>query len=648
MRNTAFLLALLLVLVAGTIPALLGFSRAFTADEVALADGRTLQGTILSEADGGVRFLASGRTTEEIPAERVKVVRRGTFFPDEVETTDGAVLRGEVAIESPAGVRLVLDRRALDFARREILEVRREGALSLLHFGWALSDPFLWQVMGWTAAVAVLGTLGALLLGLPYALLTARTEIPGRTLFSALYGAPLVLPPLLTAMAWDRLLPQGWLEGPAALGPWSTVVQAAALFALAYFPFVTLFARRSLASVGAAEEEAARLVAGPWGALRRVTLPLARPGILLGVLFAFVFCLNDFSVVDYLNVVRTPAKQVSVLPFLVQFHFSRRMGGMAELMVIGLPAALLSLAAAAAALRIATRSDTATVGSAWRAPRPLPLGPAARIAGSLFCAAVLAAGALVPALALLQEAGPPSTYARVFGEGGAGANLRLTIGLAAAAAVLAVPAALVLAEAGRRLGRAGEAWIGGLVVLPLALVPGLVPFGALGLWDRPLLSMTRDGGPWNPVTDTEILPALVILSRVLPFALAATWASLREVRPSLLEAAEAAGVPWDLRLRRILLPLARPGVVLGGLLAFVFAVRELDALSLLRCETLLRRLWAALHFQRDGTVAAMAVVLLAVLAAAFAAAALSGWLRPRGQEERGAPAASASRSSASS
>ncbi|MCK6482291.1 MAG: ABC transporter permease subunit, partial [Planctomycetes bacterium] len=378
MRNTAFLLALLLVLVAGTIPALLGFSRAFTADEVALADGRTLQGTILSEADGGVRFLASGRTTEEIPAERVKEVRRGTFFPDEVETTDGAVLRGEVAIESPAGVRLVLDRKALEFARREILEVRREGALSLLHFGWALSDPFLWQVMGWTAAVAVLGTLGALLLGLPYALLTARTEIPGRTLFSALYGAPLVLPPLLTAMAWDRLLPQGWLEGPAALGPWSTVVQAAALFALAYFPFVTLFARRSLASVGAAEEEAARLVAGPWGALRRVTLPLARPGILLGVLFAFVFCLNDFSVVDYLNVVRTPAKQVSVLPFLVQFHFSRRMGGMAELMVIGLPAALLSLAAAAAALRIATRSDTATVGSAWRAPRPLPLGPAAR------------------------------------------------------------------------------------------------------------------------------------------------------------------------------------------------------------------------------------------------------------------------------
>ena len=648
MRTPALLLALLLVLLAGVVPACLGISRGLRVDEVVAADGRVLRGTLTSDTPEGVAIIASGRYPEDVPRSKVREFRRGTLFPDEVETTEGTVLRGEVVLETSDQIRIILPSKAVSLDRRDVVSIERNASWSPVHLRSALSDPFHWRVLGWTAAVALLGTLGALLLGLPYAILTARTDLPGRGFFAALYGAPLVLPPLLTAMAWDTILPRSFLEGSAALGRWSTAFQAGALFALAYFPFVTLFARRALSSVGASEEEAARLAAGPWKALRRVTLPLARPGIVLGALFAFVFCLNDFGVVDYLNVVRTASKQISVYPFLVQFNYSRKVGGVEELLVLGIPVALVSLAATAAALRIATRGDTATVGSAWRPPRPLPLGPAGKAAGMLFCGAVLAAGALVPALSLLREAGSPATYATIFGAGGAGVNLRLTLGLAAAAAVLAVPTALVLADAGRRLGGWSEGLRAARVVLPLALVPALVPLGSLQLWDRPLLTFLRGNAPWNPVKDTEILPALVVFSRVLPFALAATWASLREVRPSLHEAARVAGVPWDAGLRRITLPLARPGIVLGALLAFVFAVRELDALAVLGTNTLIRKIWYAIHFQRDANVAAMAVVLLAVMAAAFAAAALTGWLRPRGQEARGgAPAASASRSSTS-
>lgn len=599
MRRPALLLALLLVLVAGTAPAALGILRGFRGDRVTTTDGKTHEGTVVAE-------------TQE-------------------------------------GVRLVTDRRTLDLARGEVKEVLRGATWTTIHLRGALSDPFHWKVLGWTLLVALLGTLGALAIGLPFAVLTARTDLPGRGLFSSLYAAPLVLPPLLTAMAWDSLLPRGWVEGAGGLGRLGTALQGGALFALAYFPFVTLFARRSLASVGASAEEAAVLAAGPWRALLRVTLPLARPGILLGTLFAFVFCLNDFSVVDYLNIVRPPSRQVSVYPFLLQFNFSRKMGSIEQLLVLGLPLAAVSLAATVAALRIATRSPTATVGSAWRSPRPLRLGPAGGVLGALFCTAVLAAGALVPLLSLAAEAGGPAAYSRVFADGGAAANLRLSLGLAAAAALLAVPAALVLAEAGRRLGAGGEGLLGALAILPLALVPALVPIGAMEMWDRSAFTLTRHGAPWNPVYDTAILPALVVFSRVFPFALAATWASLREIEPSLHEAAEIAAVPWDVRLRRVALPLARPGVVLGGLLAFVFALRELDALAVLGTQTLLRRLWAALHFQRDATVAAMAVALLVSMALAFGLAALSGWLRPRGQEARGgAPAASARRSSTSS
>ncbi len=635
MRRSSLGLALALVLVAGTLPAAAGLARAFLADEVVLKSGKTERGSV-AETPGTVAVTIDPRTMT-FPRADVREVRE-----DAAGLPDGTVVHGKVE-ESGGTIRVAAER--IEVPRTLVESVRRRAHLTDQHLRRALGDPFSWKVIGWTAGIALLGTLGAVLLGVPYALLTARTALPGRRFFGSIYAAPLVLPPLLTAMAWDNLLPLGWIEGSGSLGRTGTALQAAALFALSYFPFVTLFARRSLASVGASAEEAAVLSAGRWPALRRVTLPLARPGILLGALFAFVFCLNDFSVVDFLNLVRTADRQVMVYPFLLQLNFNRHLGGVEELLAAGLPLASLSLAAAVAAVGMASRGSVATVGSAWRCPRPIPLGIAGRALGVLFCAGVLAVAVLVPALELAAESKGRATFERIFIDGNAAGNLRLTLGLAVAATLLAVPAAVVLAEAGRRFGRSTEALLAGVALLPLALVPSLVPLGAMEIWDRPAFTFDRGGAPWNPVYDTHVLAGLVLFARVFPFALAATWASLRELEPSLFEAGEAAGIPWRSRMARVVLPLVRPGAALGGLLAFVFAVRELDALAVLKDQTLLKRLWNALHFQRDETVAAMAIVLLALIAFAFGLAAATGWLRPRAVQADAAPA---SRSSASS
>ncbi len=598
-RRTALTLSILLVLAAGTIPAAAGIVRGFRTDVVVLDSGKTERGTAVISGD------------------LVKVVTDRDESETVVEGGRAEVVRRPVTLEFP---------------RAQVKEIHPRAAFSTAHARRALSDPFTWQVLFWTTTIALLGTLGAVLLGVPYAVFMARTDLPGARLFEALYAAPLVLPPLLSAMAWDNLLPYSWLEGPEGLGRWSTAFQAAALFALAYFPFVTLFTRRSLAAVGSAAEEAAILSAGRRRAFLRVTLPLARPGILLGALFAFVFCLNDFSVVDYLNIVRPVPRQVMVYPYFLQITFAQRLGGVERLLVTGIPLFAVSVLAMGLALQRAGATAAATVGSSWRAPRPVPLGAGGRLAGWLLCGGVLAAAVLVPALELAFESKGFDAYRRVFRDGGAAESLRLTLGLSIAAVALATPVALVLAEAGRRLGREGEVLLGGLAMLPLAVVPALVPIGTLEIWNQPAFTFTRGGGPWNPITDTPVLATLVVFSRVLPFALAATWASLRELEPSLHEAAEAAGIPWTARMRRVVLPLVRPGLALGALLAFVFAVRELDALAVLGTQTLLRSLWAKLHFMRDETVAAMAVVLLALLAFAFGLAAALGMLRPRGSE----------------
>ncbi len=512
-----------------------------------------------------------------------------------------------------------------------------------------LADGGAWGPLGWTVAIAVAGALGAFLLGLPFALFTARLRVPGHRVLSAAYVAPLVLPPLLLALSLDGLAPAVFRTAGEDGGslPFRAFL-AAGLFALAGFPLPALFARRALAAPGASLEEAGLLAGGSAWTLRRVTLPLALPGAALGAMFVFVFALNDFAVVDYLNLAAPPRSQVPALPYLVQVCFSRKTGDLRDLLVLSLPVAVISTTVLLWTLGRALRADGAVVGSAWRPARPLPAGPAVRWCGTAFCTLLLAVAVVLPAGYLLHASGGVEGIRRVFatspGHGGAVVPLRLTLGLAAGAVALAVPAALVLGEAARRAGPGTRMLVAVAATLPLALVPSLVPLGALSLWNQPFLALPRGDSVWNPVTDTPVLGALVLFSRVMPMALAAVWASLREVETGQFEAAESAGVPWDLRLTRIVLPLARPGVVLGALLAFVFAVRELDGLAVIpEAQTLIRRAWNDLHFGRDGDVAAMGLVLLALLATAFGLAGASGMLGGRQP-----PPDAASRSSAPS
>ncbi|MHC4923958.1 MAG: ABC transporter permease [Planctomycetota bacterium] len=332
---------------------------------------------------------------------------------------------------------------------------------------------------------------------------------------------------------------------------------------------------------------------------------------------------------DYLNIFRTPSQQVPIFAWVMQMEFSRRLAKIAPLLLMSLPIAIVSLVVCAAALREATRLPTATVGSGWRQPRPFRLGPVGKVLGVLFCGGVLATALLAPAGQLVVESGGMETIRRVLQEGGAGSALGLSTGLALGAVLITVPVALILAEAGRHLDRTGQVVLGLLVMAPLLVSPSVLPIGALGMWDMGWLTTERGGAPWNPIYDTPLLAAFVVIARVLPFTLAATWASLREIEPSLHEAGTLTGVPWDIRMRRLVVPLVRPGIGLGALLAFVFALRELDGLAVVQTEVLVRRMWAALHFARDESVAAMAVILLLVMAVSVGVAWFAGLLKPR-------------------
>jgi iron(III) transport system permease protein len=496
-----------------------------------------------------------------------------------------------------------------------------------------------WKLLGNSVLISAIAVLVALLLGIPYAIVLARTDAPWRGVLGALYVAPLVLPPLLVAFAWTVLPgleppPQLSAAEPSAWGAAAAALRAGFLLGLCHFPVVVLFARRALARVPASLEEAARLAGGPWRALRHVTLPLASPGILVGSLFVFLFAMNDFSLVDYLNFVRPTSDRITVYPFESFTAWSKAQGESVAT-ALGAPLAILGVALLFVIGRVVGREPRATVTGEHRDPTPWLLGrwrwPAA-IASLTFVA--LAAG--LPVAGLLHKATEvPATIAGVestrtwadtfrdvwqlrVGPGTASNEIAWTLWFAVGAAVLAVPLAFVLGHHAARTGKLR--WMA-LSILPLAVPPIFLGAGYLRLLNSEAL--TFDGR--NPFLDSDgprLGSMLLIFAKYVPFAIAAAWAAFLEIDPRLEEAAATAGVPPLDRALKILVPLAKPALVLGFLLVFVLALREIDTIVLVSSDTIMRRIYTMVHYQRDAEVAALCILLVAMELFAFALFAL--------------------------
>lgn len=155
--------------------------------------------------------------------------------------------------------------------------------------------------LGLSIQVAVLATLLNALLGIPLAYLLARRPFRGRALVDLLVTLPLVLPPTVTGYYLIVLLGRrGWLGAPvyawtgwSVAFTWYAAVIAATVMAL---PLLVRTARAAIESVDRELEKAAfTLGRSEWRTALEVTLPLARNGIIAGLVLAFARALGEFG-----------------------------------------------------------------------------------------------------------------------------------------------------------------------------------------------------------------------------------------------------------------------------------------------------------------------------------------------------------------
>lgn len=152
-----------------------------------------------------------------------------------------------------------------------------------------------------TLRMATASTLLILPPGLLIAWLLARRQWPGKALVETLVALPLVLPPVVTGLALLTLLgrrgPLGgylWENfGIEVAFTWRAVVIALGVMS---FPLLVRAARTAIEEVDPALEQMARtLGASEWRVFLTITLPLARRGLIAGLLLAFARALGEFG-----------------------------------------------------------------------------------------------------------------------------------------------------------------------------------------------------------------------------------------------------------------------------------------------------------------------------------------------------------------
>ncbi|RHW24287.1 molybdate ABC transporter permease subunit [Nocardioides immobilis] len=160
----------------------------------------------------------------------------------------------------------------------------------------AARDALWLSVTTSTAAMLV-----SLVIGLPLAWLLARVDFPGRRLVRALVIVPMVLPPVVAGIALrsafgrSGLLGEPLLDATGFAFPYTTwgVVLAHVFVAL---PFLVISTEGALRSTGIGYDgAAATLGAGRWTTFRRITVPLALPGIAAAMVLAWARSLGEFG-----------------------------------------------------------------------------------------------------------------------------------------------------------------------------------------------------------------------------------------------------------------------------------------------------------------------------------------------------------------
>ncbi|MFM7335139.1 MAG: ABC transporter permease subunit [Tabrizicola sp.] len=186
------------------------------------------------------------------------------------------------------------------------------GGFSTKWYVSLLSNDKVWEALILSLKIALVSATIATILGTMAGIALARfTKFRGRTLFSGLVTAPLIMPEVITgiSMLIFFILMADWIGWPGQRG-FTTITLAHITFSMVFV--TTIVNARMLQADRTIEEAAMDLGSRPWQVMFDITLPVIAPAIVSGWLLAFTISLDDVVITAF-----TTGPGSTTLPLLI-------------------------------------------------------------------------------------------------------------------------------------------------------------------------------------------------------------------------------------------------------------------------------------------------------------------------------------------
>lgn len=444
-------------------------------------------------------------------------------------------------------------------------------SLSLMNYLKLFSEQQFLKALGNTLYLALGVTILTTLIGGSLAWLATRSDLPGKRLINTLVFLTFIVPSYIKAISWIELLGNnGLIKNLFEIYSLEGVIL---VMTLHLYPLVYMTVSNALKNSDISIEEAALLDgAGRFRVLVSVTLPLILPSILSIGLFIFARTVACFGVAAVLAL---PARKYILTTYI---YTALNSLNLSEATTISVILVLFTGVVFFFQNFILKKQDYTTISSASSRPKEISLGKSQKFVLGIvlifFLITTILPLIVIVLTSLLKAWGlnyqisnfTLANYREIlFGQGLTIRAFRNSISFGIFSATIAVFLGSLATYLAHRSRFRGKRLIEFFASWPMAMPEIVMAVAAILAWINPPLKLYNT--PWIII--------VTYIAASLPFVVKNVSGLIQNIDPQLEEMAWVSGASFFKTFRQIIVPLIKPGLRTGWVLAFLFALREI-------------------------------------------------------------------------
>lgn len=428
-------------------------------------------------------------------------------------------------------------------------------------------------------------------IGVPLAFLFEYTEFKFKDFFKYVIFIPLIIPPYLSAISWMSFVgARGNLINLGFPVNIYNLPTAIILMSLSLFPIVVLFSSLALRNVDRRLEDAARLIKPYKEVILKISFPLIIPHILIAGFFIFILSLSEYGVPSLLRV-NTYSNEI-----FAQFSAFFNIEGA---IILSLPLVLIS-AMLILVYNFYLKNKAFFTLSSYSNNRKEKInlsGTQESVILILLIVLVLVS-AIIPIGVLIIESKLLLLEAAII----AADSIKNSFFLATLGATLMTGFGFIISYFTIN-SKNSDIWI----LFTIAIPSSVIGIALINFWNHTFSNFIYSS-LWMIIFGYFI--------NFLPFVVKSFSPFISQISPSLEEASAFSRKSFLKKISKIVLPLAKPGLIFAFILGFILSLRELGTTLLVSppgFQTLPTRIETLMHYGNMEIVASLSLLLILLI-----------------------------------